>query len=175
MKKFIAGNCVRLTRDNIITGVGGSPYKHLSIVWCSVKILTNKDIQRGFYRVTTPTGIIQVIPLDFVEHCFPEVGYKYRDSSMRGKTVKPVSPSKFEAIYNDDDLLLNSYTTYIVFKGQTIKVIGWLLHNNIYFSGMNGEYYKAKTYITKDGYRVGYGATVSKRRRKVMDQENNHE
>ncbi len=171
MSNFKAGQCVRISNSNPYYAEKGTFSKNHNVRYASYHILTDKDIERGYYFGGTSDLYSSSFDLKYCEHAAPEWAqyYRYRCSSLKGKSIQPVSAAKFESVYNDDDLLLNSLTTYIIFKGVKTKVVGWLKENMLYFSGMNGEYYKAKTYITEEGYRIGWGVELSKNNKRVMN------
>lgn len=150
MSNFTKGQCVRLSG-----WLGNKTQEERKLILSSVHILSQTDIQRGYYYTSFSGGksfdllnCVSTKPDTF--RC-----KTYNDMTIRGKVTQPVSTLK----YLKNTHTLHTSTHYIKFKGVKTKVIGYLSGNVLYFRAIDGVYYKTKIYVTEDLYVVGFGCS----------------
>lgn len=121
----------------------------------SYHILTEKDIRQGYYY--TYGGSFSLEDSAVADH--PLDYYRNRCSTLKGKSLQPISSYKFMKITSSFDAV--SCSCYVWFRGVRIYTKGHYYKGQLYFLGHNGFCYKAKTFVNKNGYLVGWGADLS--------------
>lgn len=156
--KFVAGNCVGLSRR----GKGYLPVPERQYYFSSFHILSTKDIIRGYYL--TPQG--DPIDIDNWVHSQPVLHYRGRCQTLKGKSLQPVSHFKMVALHEEFGCY-NTVSTYILIKGVKTRAEGVYYKGMFYFNGMNSVGYKAKVYIDGEGYLRGWNtSSLSEKQKK---------
>jgi hypothetical protein len=117
-------------------------------------MLTEKEIKRGYYF--TPNGVFSLedceVKSEYRYYNWVRVGHGY-DESLRGKVTKPVNSFRMSQLSARD--AANVVQVFIMFRGRIEKVFGWRYNMCLYFIELDGDCYRTKLQVTKNGYLIG--------------------
>lgn len=157
--EFLVGQIVRADED--YAKVCGTCYDKSRVLQNSTHVLTEKDIERGYYFTNIGSFDLsqcEVVDdhLQYYRTCTRASGY---DHSLLGAVTKPISMLKYFRIatINRTEVI----TTYIFIQDRLTKVTGDVYDGSLYWMGMSNDQYRTKLRTTKEGYVVGRDVLIS--------------